>query len=407
MDIQPFHAWRPKEEHEHRVAASPYDVVSSKEARNIADDNPHCFLHVTRADFDLPANIEPYSEEVYLRGRDNLERLKREHVLERDAEPTLYLYSQSDETHEQDGLVAACHVSDYVEGRIRIHEKTRAAKEADRVRCIDTQNAQTGPVFLAYRGRDELNRRAAELKTREPIFTLETPEGVTHRAWAIPDPDAWVGVFADIPEVFVADGHHRAAAASAVAARRLEARGGEQLFASDQYMMAVLFPAEQLCILPYNRIVRRLPADSTAFLDKLKEVCAIEPLDAHRDPEHGRFLCYIDGTWHRLTPRAEAPEDDPVARLDVSRLQDAILAPLLGVEDPRTDENIDFVGGKGSPEKIEAMVDGGEAALGFSLHPTTMDDLMAVAEAGKLMPPKSTWFEPKLLSGLFVHTLED
>jgi uncharacterized protein (DUF1015 family) len=408
--IRPFAALRPKPEHAAAVAAPPYDVLSSDEARARAAGKPYSFLHISKDEIDLPPEIDHYAPEVYARSAENLKKLIGGGILMREAKPCYYAYRLVMGAHAQTGLIAAASVAAYDAGRIRKHEFTRPDKEDDRVRQIEALNAQTGPVLLAHPDSDEVERRVAAASVTAPIADLFADDGIRHTVWRIDDDAAIerIGALVEaMPSLYIADGHHRSAAASRVAAARRgeSGKGGD----SAEYFLAVLFPARQMRILDYNRVVRDLNGLSPdAFLKAVGERCAVEPSAAAVSPEHpGSFGLYLGGRWYRLAVRSElVPARDPVRRLDVSVLTEQILEPILGITDLRRDTRIDFVGGiRGLPE-LERRVDGGEMAAAFALYPTPLAELMAVADAGKVMPPKSTWFEPKLADGLASHVLD-
>lgn len=403
MRLKAFRALRPRTELAARVAAVPYDVVSRAEAAALAEGNPDSFLHVGRSDIDLPVNTDPYDPRVYSAARAALERLVARGVLVRDAEPALFLYRQQMGGRTQTGVVGCVHVDDYEHDVIRKHERTRKDKEDDRTRHVLALNAHAEPVFLTYRPRPEVDRMAAAVAAGPPLYDFTAPDGVRHTVWRMPDAGPWIAAFASVPVAYVADGHHRSASAWRAARERGAARGGEYA-----WFLAVLFPSRELQILPYNRLVKDLngltPAEFRARLARLGRV------EATRDPvppAPGSFCFFLDGGWTRLTlDPASVDRGDPIRSLDVSLLQDRILGPILAIGDPRTDKRIDFVGGIRGTEELERRVRSGEIALGISMYPTTIDQLLAVADAGEVMPPKSTWFEPKLRSGLFVHELD-
>ena len=406
MRINPFKAWRPAEELAGQIASVPYDVVDTRQARKLAAGNPLSFLHVVRSEIDLPEGTDPYADAVYARARENFEKMQRDGALQRESRPVFYLYSQQMGKHVQYGIVACCHIEDYENGLIKIHEKTRKAKEQDRTRHVDELNANTGPVFLTYRDSEVVTAIMEHVAATEPLYRLTAPDGIVHTVWKIEEVGAVITAFADIPALYVADGHHRSASAAAVGrARRASnpAHTGEEAY---NWFLSVIFPAGQLKILPYNRIVLDLNGMTPEqFLEALGKTFAVRQTNQSDPADAGTLCMYLGGHWFELTP-LEAVADDPVASLDVSILQDRVLGPLLGIDDPRESDRIDFVGGIHGTAELERRVDAGEAAVAFSFHPTTIGQLMAVADAGLLMPPKSTWFEPKLRSGLLVNTLD-
>lgn len=405
--IRPFRALRPPVERAAEVSAVPYDVVNSEEAAALAEGNPWSFLHVSRPEIDLPSGTDLYSDEVYAKARENFDRLIADCPLDRDAVPSLYLYRLRMGDHEQTGLVACCSIDEYDNDRIKKHERTRRDKEDDRTRHLVTLGAQTGLVFLTYRGRPEIDSLVGEVTSTAPLYDFVAPDGIAHTMWKIPDPERFVEGFADVPYLYVADGHHRSASASRARAQLRDANPAHTGEEDYNFVLAVLFPADQLQILPYNRTVKDLNGHSAEdLLAAVRERFEVTN-DASPDPARGAFAMYLGGHWYGLTPPAGSVDhDDPIASLDVSVLQDRVLAPLLGVEDPRTDKRVDFVGGIRGTAELVRLVDSGKAAVAFSLHPTTLDDLIRIADAGEIMPPKSTWFEPKLRDGLVCHTID-
>lgn len=415
--IVPFAGLRPSAERAAEVAAPPYDVMSTAEARAMVQGRPASFLHISRAEVDLPEETDPYTEAVYAKARENLQRLRAEGILHQDPSPRYYAYRLSLDGHQQTGLAAAASVDAYRAGRIRRHELTRPAKEQDRVRQISALSAQTGPVLLVYRARAEIERRLVVVCQRQPEIDLQAPDGVRHQLWSIDDTteiDALSQAFEQLERLYIADGHHRAAAAAQVAdARRAQAVSagtdpdpGPELA---DHFLAVIFPHDQLRILPYNRVVRDLHGlEVETFLACIGERYALSPSAVPVTPSaRGELGLYLAGSWYQLRlAAARIPVADPIGRLDVSLLHDQLIAPILGIHDPRRDERIDFVGGSRGLDGLRARVDSGEMAAAFSLPPTRMEDLLAVADADALMPPKSTWFEPKLADGLVSHLLD-
>ena len=413
--IKPFSALRPRPDHAAAVAAPPYDVVDRDEARAIARGNASCFLHVTRPEIDLPDDTDPYDDRVYAAAGGALHRLQSEGILEREAGERIYLYRQEVELlgkkRSQTGVVCCCHIDDYNQGLIKKHEKTRKAKEDDRTRHVLETNCNAGPVFLMHHD----SAGIAELVQRDcagsPLYDLTAPDGVRHTVWAVQDNDAYVGAFAALPVLYVADGHHRAASAARAGAERRAANPNHTGAEEYNWFLTVVFPASQLTILPYNRVVADLaglaPGD---LLAKLKDVMSVEAIAPGADPAPpttGVFSMYLDGAWYRLTlPPESINRADAVASLDYQLLYDRVLGPLLAIGDVRTDPRIDFVGGIRGTDELERRVDEGRAAVAFAMHAVTIDQLTGVADAGQIMPPKSTWFEPKLRSGLLIHTLD-
>jgi len=409
--IRPFSGLRPATGRAQEVIAPPYDVVSASEARSRAEGRPWSFLHISRPEIDLPPDTDPTAPAVYAKGKENFDRQITEGVLVRDPAPYYYLYRLIMGNHTQTGLVAAAHVPDYDSNRIRKHEFTRPDKEDDRVRQIDALNAQTGPVFLTYRHSDVIDALSAEVAGGTPDVDVTADDGVRHTLWAIRDPgqiDTITRTFDSMKCLYIADGHHRSAAASRVAASRKAANPdhtGEEAY---NYFLAVIFPDNQMQILDYNRVVRDLHHHSAnQFVAEVAEAFNIEAENGPVKPQRAReFGMYLKGAWYRLRIDEEFVPDDPVKRLDVSLLQDNLLEPVLGIENPRTDKRIDFVGGIRGLEELQRRVDSGEMAVAFALHPTSIHDMMSVADANQVMPPKSTWFEPKLADGLVSHLLD-
>lgn len=406
--VHPFKGLRPKPEFAEDVIAPPYDVLNTEEARERARGRPRSFLHISKPEIDLPPDTLPYDEKVYKTGADNLARLIAEDVLIRDEKPVYYAYRLIMGEHEQTGLVAVASVKDYDSNRIRKHELTRPDKEDDRVRQIDALNAQTGPVFLTYRHNKSIDGVISKTLQQKPEYDLTADDGVRHTIWLIDndsDIETITSTFDAMDCLYIADGHHRSAAASRVAAMRGSARDD----ASYNYFLTVIFPDNQVKILDYNRVIRDLNGLSVeSFLARVKENFAVETSATPVKPGMaGEFGMYLDKQWYRLTLHDECiPKDDPVARLDVSLLQDNLITPVLEISDPRRDQRIDFVGGIRGLEGLEKRVDSGEMVLAFSLFATQLDDLMSVADAQEVMPPKSTWFEPKLADGLISHVLD-
>ena len=399
--LSPFRALRPPPAIAARVASPPYDVVSTKEARALARGNADSYLRVSRPEIDLPEGSDEHADAVYEQGRLNLAELVRRGVLVQDPEPRLYVYAQRMGEHRQTGLVACAAVDEYDRDLVKKHEKTRADKEDDRVRHIDAISAHDEPVFLTYRAVAEIDRAVEDVKRAAPTYDLVTPDGVGHQLWVVP-PEAGQRIealFRSVPALYVADGHHRSAAASRVHARRRGQPGEHGAF------LAVVFPHDQMQILAYNRLVRDPKGRSPdALLGALREVVDLEPAGSPRPDAPLSFGVFVGGRWWRAKVRPGSFDArDPVASLDCSILQDLLLAPLFGIHDPRTSKDVDFVGGIRGPEELERRVKEEGWSLALHLFPTRIEQLIAVSDAGKLMPPKSTWFEPKLRSGLFVH----
>ncbi len=407
--VSPFAAWRPVPDAAPRVAAPPYDVLSSEEAAEMAKGNPWSFLHVSKPEIDLPAGGCPSLREIHRQGAESFGRLVRERVMIREAKPCFYVYRQRQGDHAQTGLVAGASCKAYRDGRIKRHELTRPDKVEDRRTHIESVNAQTGPVFLAFKGSAEAEARLSEASSGPPLYRFVAPDGVEHTVWLVDDDDRIRAIreaFDALPSLYVADGHHRSEAAAQVwEARRRPTDTGEEPHA---FFLSVIFPARELRIMDYNRVIKDLRGlEPERLLELLRPTFVVGPTDDPRPPRPKTWSLYLAGRWHRLEARPGTyPENDPVRRLDVSILQEKVLGPILGIENPRTDPRIDFVGGiRGLGELERRCALPGTAA--FALFPTSMDDLMRVADAGLMMPPKSTWFEPKLRSGLLVRSLVD
>ena len=407
MRIHPFRAIRPAPELAERVASVPYDVVSRSEAAELAQGNPYSFLHVGRSDIDLPQNVDAYDPLVYAQARRSLDQFLAGGTLLREPAASLYLYRQVMEGRAQVGVVGCVHIDDYEADVIRKHEKTRPDKEDDRTRHVLTLNANAEPVFLTYRGMPEIEALVEPILRTPPLYDFTAPDGVRHTVWRVPDSTPLIGAFRGVSHAYVADGHHRSASAWR-AGKEIRARPPQQRGDGEyNWFLAVLFPADQLRILPYNRVLRDLNGLSGAeVLARLAHVGRVWPTEDSSPPRPGTFCIYLTGGWYLLElDETSIDRDDPIGSLDVALLQERVLGPIFGIEDPRTDKRIDFVGGIRGPKELERRVSSGEMAMAFSLYPTTLEQLMAVADAGKVMPPKSTWFEPKLCSGLFVHEL--
>ncbi len=404
LKIRAFQGLRPTEKLAHLVACVPYDVVDRNESAALAGGNPSSLLHVDRAEIDLPPETDPYSPQVYAKALENFEELQRNGILIRESEPCVYLYQQRMGRHTQTGIAAVCHIEDYENDIIKKHEKTRKDKEDDRTRLIDTLSANTGPVFLTYRDAAAIDELVAGAMKERALYEFTAPDGIKHTVWRMAGAGDLVAAFGKVPVAYVADGHHRTASAVRVGRERREANPNHNGTEEYNWFLAVLFPASQLQILPYNRCVRDLNGLSTeAFLAQVHDRFTVTE-GAHATPARpGEISMYIESKWHGLT-WAEDPDADPIAKLDVTTLQDRLLAPVLGIDDPRTSQRIEFVGGIRGTSELEERVNSGKAAVAFSMYPTTVDQLMDIADAGQIMPPKSTWFEPKLRSGLFIHT---
>lgn len=409
--VRPFAALRPTADHASAVVAPPYDVVSTAEARELVAHQPNSFLHISRPEIGLPAETDPYSDPVYARARENLDRLTSLGLLIRDPSPSYYVYRMRMQGHEQTGVALAASVAAYEANRVRKHELTRPTKETDRVKNMLSLNAQTGPVLSAYRADARLKALLDEAKDAEPVIDVVGPHDVTHTLWRVSEPalvKAITEAFDEMGVIYIADGHHRSAAAARVAEQLRTERqdSGDDSF---EYFLSVVFPHDEMHILDYNRVISDLnDVSAEALIAAASESFSIRESDAPVGPaEAGTFGMYVAGRWYELRIKPELiPADDPVASLDVSLLQAHLITPLLGISDPRTDPRIDFVGGIRGLAELERRIDAQRTGVAFSFFPTSMEQLMAVADADALMPPKSTWFEPKLADGLLTHVLD-
>ena len=408
--LRAFKAIRPTKENASRVAALPYDVMNSAEAAEMVKGNPVSFLHVDKAEIDLPEGTYIYDEKVYLKARENLDKLSEDGLCIQDEKPCLYIYRQIMNGRAQTGIVGCASIDDYMNNIIKKHEFTRADKEADRINHVDYCDANTGPIFLTYRGNDHIDSIIAKYTQGDPEYDFVTDDGITNTVWVIDtdeDITALSEAFADIPCLYIADGHHRAASAVKVGMKRREQNPDYNGSEEFNFFLAVYFRSDDLAIMDYNRLIADCNGKTKAeILDEISAVFDIEKKDATYHPEMKHtFGMYIDKEWYKLTAKnGTFDADDPVDRLDVSILQKNVITPVFGIEDPRTDKRIDFVGGIRGLGELERRCSL-DMQIAFSMFPTTLDDLMDIADAGKVMPPKSTWFEPKLLSGLFIHKL--
>ncbi|MBU1237201.1 MAG: DUF1015 family protein [Gammaproteobacteria bacterium] len=405
--IKPFRGLRPAPQHAADVAAPPYDVLSTEEARIRANGKPWSFLHISKPEIDLPVDTDPYAPAVYAKAAENLAKMMQAGILHRDSQPSYYAYRIEMGNHTQTGFVAAASVEAYDEGRIKKHEFTRPDKEDDRVRQIDALNAQTGPVLLAYPDSRQADALLSQACAGAPVASVAADDGIVHTIWIVSDATLIADItaaFEAMPALYIADGHHRSAAASRVAA----ARRKTVVEQSSDYFLAVIFPQHQMRIMDYNRVVKDLNGLSPEeFLRRIEGSYAVAPACAAVKPScPGEVGLYLPGRWFRLNIDPKLFVADPVARLDVSLLSEHVLGPVLGITDLRRDKRIDFVGGIRGLAELEKRVDSGEMSAAFAMYPTRMADLMAVADAGQVMPPKSTWFEPKLADGLVSHVLD-
>ncbi len=408
--IRPFNAVRPEKSVVSKVASVPYDVVNREEAKKEAEGNILNFLRVTRSEIELPDEVNPYSPEVYQKAKENYLRLKKEAPLLQDENPRFYLYRQIMGEHSQIGITATFSVKDYDNDVIMKHEKTRKAKEDDRTNHIVTTRAQTGVVFLTYKGVDEVNKVVNEvISQNEPEYDFTAPDGIRHTVWIMPEElnDVIIYEIENVEHLYIADGHHRAASASRAQKVMMKENPNHTGDEEYNYFIAVLFPAEQLKILPYNRVVFDLFGNSEEeFLKKVSENFVVSDTDSPTPHSVRNIKMYLSGKWYSLTPNENVKKADTVGgNLDVSILQEYLLHPVLGIGDPRTDNRIDFIGGIRGTEELERLVDSGKAKVAFSMFPVSVDDLINISNAGETMPPKSTWFEPKLRDGLLIHEI--
>lgn len=410
--VRAFPGLRPQAGRATDVAAPPYDVVNEAEARDLVKNRPWSFLHISRPEVDLPEGTNPYAPEVYAKAAENLNKMISDGVLVREDKACYYVYRLTMGTHTQTGLVAAASVEAYDQDRIKKHEFTRPVKEDDRVRQVEALNAQTGPVFLVYPSTPSVDDILAKVATGQADMDVTASDDVRHEIWAVSDTDIIQSLtqsFDAMDALYVADGHHRSAAASRVAASNKAANPNHTGDEAYNYFLTVIFPHNQMQIMDYNRVIRDLNGlEPQALLQEIGKTFTVEQSDQPVKPgQPAEFGMYLQGTWYKLNlPANLIPSDDPVARLDVSLLANNLIEPLLGISDPRRDTRIDFVGGIRGLQGLEKRVDSGEMQVAFSLFPTGMEDLMAVADAGEVMPPKSTWFEPKLADGLVSHMLD-
>lgn len=413
-NVVPFRGLRPKKELVDKVASPPYDVLNSAEARQMAGNNPHSFLRINKPEIDLDPSVDPYDDSVYRKGAENLKRMTAEGTLFQDDAPCYYVYRQQMGDHIQTGLVAGASVAEYEQDLIKKHELTRPVKEDDRVKHIDYQNAQVGPVFLTYNATGEIDSLIADITAGTPEYDFHSDDEVRHTFWVVNRDETIEKIrdaFSRVPCLYVADGHHRSAAATRIKQMRAaknETHSGDESY---NFFLTVIFPHNQMQILDYNRIVKDLNGKSAAeFLGELEKVFTVrkvDSLDAAKPARPHSFGMFLENQWYSLQIADDkVDENDPVARLDVSILQEQLLGPLLNIVDQRKDVRIDFVGGIRGLKELEGHVKSGNWAAAFAFYPTSIEDLMAIADAGEIMPPKSTWFEPKLRTGMVVHLLD-
>ncbi len=412
--IHPFKGYRPTPELASAVAALPYDVMTSEEAREMVKNEPYSFLHVDRAEIDLPVGTDPYDSKVYEKAAANLESMIEKGIYIQDGKDVLYIYRLTMNGRSQTGLVCCTSIDEYLENKIKKHELTRESKEKDRIRHVDACNANTGPIFLTYRDSSEVNRTITDFtESHSPVYDFISDDGIGHTVWVIDEDkviEELVNIFKGVESLYIADGHHRNASAVKVGLMR---RGADKAYdrnAEYNFYLSVLFPKSQLHIMDYNRVVTDLNGlDEAGFMEKVGEKFYVEEYkgDGNLRPDKiHTFGMYLNGKWYLLKAK-HTDDSDPVRSLDVSILQEELLAPILGIGDPRTDDRIDFVGGIRGLEELVKRVDEGNMKIAFSMYPTTMEQLMKIADSGNIMPPKSTWFEPKLRSGLFIHKITD
>lgn len=409
--VRPFSAIRPKEGMEQQIAALPYDVYNRSEACEVVKDNPMSFLAIDRAETQFSDDVDTYADCVYEKAKTMMwERVEKGYFVQ-DNEAYYYIYELVMDGRSQTGIVACASIDDYQNNVIKKHENTRSDKELDRIRHVGALEAQTGPIFLAYRAKDEINAIVNKNKTNSPLYDFVADDGITHRVWIIREKEdiiALENAFASMNEIYIADGHHRCASAVKVGLQKREINPGYNGDEEFNYFLSVLFPDEQLMIMDYNRVVKDLNGlSASAFLEKLEEIYEIDTIgeQAQYPSKKGEISMYLYGVWYRLRIREAFKSDDPIAGLDVSILQNNVLGPILAIDDPKTDKRIDFVGGIRGLDELERRV-ANDCKVAFAMYPTSIGELFAVADAGLLMPPKSTWFEPKLRSGIFIHSIK-
>jgi uncharacterized protein (DUF1015 family) len=411
MIVKPFRGWRPRPDLASRIPSPPYDVLNSAEARRLAAGDPHTFLHVIKPEIDLDPDVGSYDDRVYAKARESFRRMIEDGWLVRDDKPSFYIYRLATEDHVQTGVVGVSAIDDYLEDRIKKHELTREDKETDRTRHMEALSANPGPVFMSHRPAAEIDAVVAEATTGPPEVDFTDPTGVRHALWVVNDERLRAlieSAFRSLPATYIADGHHRAASAARVAAARRD--GGDDHGAPYDFFLTVHFPSDQVRILDYNRVVRDLGGlEPPELVDRLREsgFTVRDGITEGRPDRAGDFGMYLDGAWYRLESPVEWADDpDPVRSLSVAILAERVLEPILGVGDIRTDPRIDFVGGSRGMGELERRVLDGDAAVAFAVYPTSIDAVMRVSDAGRVMPPKSTWFEPKLRSGMVIHTFD-
>jgi len=410
--IRKFKALRPKKGLEEKVASYPYDVLNSEEARELVKDNPYSFLHVVKPEVDLPEGIDLYSEQVYNKARENYNKFITEGILIQEDSPKLYIYRQTMQFQEQYGIVGCVSVDDYNNDVIKKHEHTRPKKEDDRIKHVDVTNANAGPIFLTFRAKKAIDGLVARVVDNLPIYDFVAPDGIGHAVWIVEDDviaDEIIKEFTNIDYLYIADGHHRSASAAKVANKRRAANPdyiGEEEY---NFFLAVLFPDYQLNIMDYNRVLKDLHGHTDKELFRaLEDLFSVEKVGSsqYKPKQKGEIGMYFEKEWYKLTIKSEKMDaNDPVKSLDISYVQDNLLSPFFGIENPRTSEDIDFIGGIRGLDELEKLVNSRKFQVAFAMYPTSVEELINIADSGKVMPPKSTWFEPKLRSGLLVHSL--
>jgi len=413
--IKAFKGFRPIPELVSKVAALPYDVMSSEEARQAVSNNPYSFLHVDKAEIDLEKDIDIYSPKVYQKAAENLNNMIKNNIYVQDEKPVLYIYKLTMNKRSQIGLVACTSIDEYLENKIKKHELTREDKEQDRIKHVDICNANTGPIFLTYKSKDKINDIIENwIENNSPVYDFTSEDSITHTVWVINDNitiSELQNNFKSVPYLYIADGHHRNASAVKVGLKRRELNADYDKNAEFNFYLSVIFPDNQLQIMDYNRVVKDLNnLTEDEFLNKIEKKFDIEQYkesDCYKPKKMHTFGMYLNHKWYVLSAKDKIiDENDPVESLDVSILQNELLKPILGIKDPRTDKRIDFIGGIRGLGELVKIVDSGKMKIAFSMYPTTMKQLMNIADANKIMPPKSTWFEPKLRSGIFIHKLD-
>ena len=403
MRIKPFKALRPPQEIARLVASVPYDTVDTGEARALAEGNPKSFLRIDRPEINLPGNLEEYTDEVFAAAENEFKEFREKRFLIQEPEPSHYIYRIETENHAQHGLVTCCHIEDYENNVIKRHETTRKIKEIERTRHMETLNAHPSPVFITYKDSARIDEITEKTELQQPLIDFTDSNNIRHTIWKTPDPREIIDMFRLVPFCYIADGHHRGAAAYNFGTKKRKtnpAHTGEEEY---NWFLSILFPATQLRILPYNRCVKDLNGmDENEFIKKVKQYFKINATGSHRPSKAGAICMYIGSQWYELN-WAPTAAPDQISSLDVSVLQSRLLAPILGIEDPRKDTRIEFIGGNRGTDELVKLVDTGQAAVAFSMHPVSVFQMMAIADACQIMPPKSTWFDPKPLSGLFVH----